>query len=293
MSESIIDLVDGLPTDSVTVKVLEILDFAVPGGWQNLVGFDRSIEVLTGVTDAQNLAKIRDKSVALYNDNNYGYQTAIWLYRAVDNTDKAIAAATIADKVGDVFHFIPFLKNLTPKAESLQSFDFGLKLLAEVLAYSKINGLTIDPKKFANSLSQTYGDEALVRMIALVSLDGILPLGKEFVSKIRDNLTSGMMSGMVNDPNLSKLAQVVPAGEQQELINESFKATEDWMTQIAKSIGSRDFVVNKLGNFIEIADDKLDYLAAFVDATVNYFEHTGIQTVARSLIKRAHQELQS
>lgn len=292
MSESIIDLVDGLPTDSVTVKVLEILDFAVPGGWQNLVGFDRTIEVLTGVTDAQKLGQIRDRSVALYNDNTQGYQTAIWLYRAVDNTDKAIAAATIADKVGDVFQFIPFLKNLTPKAESLQSFDFSLKLLAEVLAYSKINGLTIDPKKFASSLSQTYGDEALVRMIALVSLDGILPLGKEFVSKIRDNLASGMMPGMVNDPNLSKLTQVVPAGEQQELINESFKATEDWMTKIANSIGSREFVVNKLGTFIEIADDKLDYLAAFVDATVNYFEHTGIQTVARSLIKRAYRELQ-
>ncbi|NER51175.1 MAG: hypothetical protein F6J92_31790 [Symploca sp. SIO1A3] len=43
MSESIVELVDNLPTDNLTVKVLNALDFIVPGQWENLVGFDNTI----------------------------------------------------------------------------------------------------------------------------------------------------------------------------------------------------------------------------------------------------------
>jgi hypothetical protein len=38
-------------------------------------------------------------------------------------------------------------------------------------------------------------------------------------------------------------------------------------------------------------DGKLDYVAAFVDMTTDYFAHTGTQTVARSLISRAASEI--
>ncbi len=46
-------------------------------------------------------------------------------------------------------------------------------------------------------------------------------------------------------------------------------------------------VVHNLQGFVEIADDKLDYLAAFLDVSTNYYEHTGTQTLARRLIERA------
>jgi hypothetical protein len=38
-------------------------------------------------------------------------------------------------------------------------------------------------------------------------------------------------------------------------------------------------------------DGKLDYVAAFLDMTTNYYEHTGTQTVARSLVTRAMGEI--
>ncbi len=38
-------------------------------------------------------------------------------------------------------------------------------------------------------------------------------------------------------------------------------------------------------------DGKLDYAAAFLDMTTDYFEHTGIQSIARSLITRAMSEV--
>jgi hypothetical protein len=41
---------------------------------------------------------------------------------------------------------------------------------------------------------------------------------------------------------------------------------------------------------MNVADSKLDYVAAFLDMSTNYYEHTGTQTVARNLILRAAQE---
>jgi len=38
-------------------------------------------------------------------------------------------------------------------------------------------------------------------------------------------------------------------------------------------------------------DGSLDYVAAVLDMTTDYFEHTGTQTVARQLITRATSEI--
>jgi hypothetical protein len=50
-------------------------------------------------------------------------------------------------------------------------------------------------------------------------------------------------------------------------------------------------VISNLQSFTQIADDKLDYLAAFIDVSTNYYEHTGTQTLARRLIERAVAEI--
>jgi hypothetical protein len=42
---------------------------------------------------------------------------------------------------------------------------------------------------------------------------------------------------------------------------------------------------------IDFSESKLDYLAAFLDISTNYMEHTGIQSVSRSLIERAVGEI--
>ena len=52
-----------------------------------------------------------------------------------------------------------------------------------------------------------------------------------------------------------------------------------------------DKVLGSLQGFLDASDDKLDYVAAFLDLTTNYYEHTGIQSVARSLIERAVNEI--
>ncbi|NER24408.1 MAG: hypothetical protein F6J86_20235 [Symploca sp. SIO1B1] len=289
MSGSIVELVDNLPTDNLTVKVLKALDFIVPGQWENLVGFDNTISAITGETDSATIENIRERAIALYDDKSQGYQTAIWLYRTLDGADKAVAAAALADKIGDTFSFIPFLDKLTPKADSLQSVDLKIKLVGELIAYSKLNGLTLNPSELVSSLKENYQNEALMRMAGLIALDGVLPLGADFVSKIREELADEDVTG---SPAFGAVSQFLPDTDATSFINESFDAIGDWMANLAQSVGLNPSSLSQnLGVFIEIADDKLDYLAAFLDSSTNYFEHTGIQTVARRLITQAHSDL--
>ncbi len=286
MSQSIIELVDNLPTDNITVKVLKTISTFTPGKWENLVSFDNIITAVTGATASQDVAEIRERALELYEDKKQGYQTAIWLYRTVDNTDKAIAAAAIADKIGDTFRFIPFLDKITPKADSVQSVDLRIKLVAELIVFSKLNGLTLNPVRFAGALKENYQDEALLRMASLICIDGILPLGVNFVNKIRQDLEQ--RDNLQTNPAYEVVGDLIPGDNKEEFIDQSFNAAGDWMDSFSQKLGVNPETISaKLGGFIELADGKLDYLAAFLDGSTNFFEHTGIQTVARKLVTEA------
>ena len=262
----------------------------MPGKWENLVGFDNTITALTGATTASEIGKIRDRALTLYDDKKNGYQTAVWLYRTVDNTDKAIAAAAIADKLGDKFRFIPLLDKLTPKADSIQSVDLRIKLVAELIIFSKLNGLTLNPAHFANSLKDTYQNEALLRMVALICIDGVLPLGINFVDRVKTDLEK--KDGLKTNPAYDAVGELIPVDNKEEFIDQSFDAAGDWLDNLSKKLGvTPESLSKKLGGFIELTDGKLDYLAAFLDGSTNFFEHTGVQTVARRLITKAAQEV--
>jgi hypothetical protein len=121
MEKSIIQLVDELSTDNITVKVLKAVDYVAPSQWNNLVGFDNSIRAITGETDAKVIQKIRERAVALYQDPQQGYQSAIKLYQTIDKADTAMATAALANKIGEKIGFLSFLSNITPKADLTQT----------------------------------------------------------------------------------------------------------------------------------------------------------------------------
>jgi hypothetical protein len=54
---------------------------------------------------------------------------------------------------------------------------------------------------------------------------------------------------------------------------------------------SQEGILARVREYVEVADDKLDMVAAALDMSTNYFEHTGIQTVARRVVTRAYGEL--
>ena len=109
MEPSIVQLVDQLPKDNITVKVLNALGYLAQNQWQNPVGFDNMIRSITGETDAGMVQKIRDRAVALYHDPQKGYQKAIKVYQLIDKADTAMATAALANKVSEKIPLFSFL----------------------------------------------------------------------------------------------------------------------------------------------------------------------------------------
>ncbi|MEM8602498.1 MAG: hypothetical protein AAGF24_01505, partial [Cyanobacteria bacterium P01_H01_bin.121] len=73
---------------------------------------------------------------------------------------------------------------------------------------------------------------------------------------------------------------------------ESFESTKSWMDRfVAERDISQNRVLDNLAKFVEGSKSKLDYLGAFLDISVKYYRHTGVQTLSRRLIERAIAEL--
>lgn len=295
MSKTVFELVDQLPKDNMTVKALRALDFVVPGEWNNLVGFDNTIRTVTGETDEDLIQQIGDRAITLYNDKSEGYQRALWLYQSIDSAGSALGAAAMANKVAQNVPFLSMLGNLTPKPEKAQTIDLSLKLVTELLAFCQINGLPGDSiGDFAGALGD-YGGESLMRMAALVCFDGLIPLGPDFVMATQSWIEKLSPSDLQENPSFNAISSMIPGGNpagQLGFIGQSFGSVTGWMSSFVSDRGlTPQNVMSHLQSFVEISADKVDYVGAFLDMTTNYYEHTGVQTLARRLIERAAAEI--
>lgn len=296
MGKPIQKLVDELPTSNMTTLMLRSLDFVVPGQWENLVGFENTIRTITGESDEDMIQEIGERAIWLYNDKSQGYQTAMWLYQTVDSADAALGTAALANKVGNKIPLLGgLLTRVTPNPDKAQSIDLCIKLVVELVAFCQINGIPGDSiGDFVGALAD-YGGESLMRMAALICVDGLIPLGPDFLLKVQstiDNMSSGDLD---SNPAFSQVRELIPGESsdgQLSFIGDSFGAVKDWMGNF---VSDRDLtpetIMGNLQGFLEFSDDKLDYVAAFLDMTTNYYEHTGTQTIAARLIERAVAEI--
>jgi hypothetical protein len=296
MSKNIIELVDQLPARNLTTLTLQALDFVVPGQWQNTNGFDSLVAQVTGENDPALIEQIKTRALVLYNDKSEGYQRAVWLYQTLDSADTALASAALANMVSDKIPLMGgLIEKLTPKADKVQSIDFALKIAVEVVAFCQTSGIPGDSiGDFVKAL-RNYGKEELMRLAALVCIDGLLPLGPDFLKSARQTINNISVQDLESNPVFSKLSPLIPGGGvagQIEFIRQSFEAMESWIENLVRTKNlTPTTILDKVSSFIELSDDKLDAVGAFLDVSTNYFEHTGIQTVARRLIDRAYAEI--
>ncbi|MGL5065289.1 MAG: hypothetical protein ACRC62_35410 [Microcoleus sp.] len=295
MSTTVFELVDKLPKDNMTVKALRALDFVIPGEWNNLVGFENTIRTVTGETDEEMIQQIGDRAIYLFNDKSQGYQRALWLYQTIDSASSALGTAALANKVAQNVPFLSVIGNLTPKPEKAQTIDLSLKLVTELLAFCQINGIPGDSiGDFAGALGD-YGGESLMRMAALVCFDGLIPLGPDFIMMTQDWIAKLSPNDVQDNPAFKSIGSMIPGGSpagQLGFIGESFSSVSGWMGSFVSDRGlTPQNVLGHLQNFVEISADKVDYVGAFLDMTTNYYEHTGVQTLARRLIERAVAEI--
>ena len=294
MSKPIYELVDGLPKGGLTVTAPKSIDFLVPGKWDNLVGFDNTIRAVTGETDEAMVRQIGERAVALFNDKSQGYQRALWLYDTVDSASGVLGTAALANRIGQDT-FLGFLKRFTPKPEKAQSIDLCVKLVAELVAFCQINGIPGDSiGEFAASL-QDYSGESLMRMAALVSFDGVVPLGPTFADKALATLRGLQPSELERNPTFKGIRELIPgrnSAEQLEFVKRSTDSTEGWMKRfVSEKNVTQKGILDRLQGFIDFSEDKVDYVGALLDMNVKYYRHTGIQTLTRRLVERAVAEI--
>lgn len=295
MSKPIFELVDELPTSGLTVSMLNALDFIAPGEWQNTVGFVNTIKTVTGEDDEDLIQQIGERAIYLFNDKSQGYQTALWLYQTVDGTDKALGAAALANKVGETIPLFGFLNSITPKPDKAQTIDLTLKIVAELVAFCQINGIPGDSiGDFVGALGE-YSGESMIRMAALVAVDGIIPLGPDFIQKSLTFLSNMNPQELDQNSTFRTMKDAIPGngtGGKLDFIGQSVDSVKGWMNGIVSANAlTAQKVLGNLQGFLEFSDDKLDYVAAFLDMSTNYYEHTGTQTLARRLIERAVAEI--
>ena len=134
-----------------------------------------------------------------------------------------------------------------------------------------------------------------MRMAALVCFDGLIPLGADFTKKALEMIQGMSPKDLESNQTFKGVRELIPGGNaagQLAFIGESFASTQGWMDNFvaAKNLTQQGIVQN-LTKFIEVSEDKLDYLGAFLDISVKYYRHTGIQTLTRRLIERAVAEI--
>lgn len=286
-------LVESLPQDGLTVRLLQGLDYLVPGSWDNETNFAALIGKVTGESDDAVIQAVGERAIALYADPGLGYQRAVWLYESVDTVDKLAGGATLLGEVASRFD-LGFLNDMVPKADTAQAIDAAAKLGAELAAFCQINGLPGDSiGDFASSLTSA-AKEDLIRIAAWLAFDCVLPLGPDAIQKIIERVSAASDSQLGESSLFAKIQNFLPGGiaEKKDLLLQTLHSSSGFFTDFIQSRGlSSAGILGKVSEYVQVSDDKLDAVAGMIDVSTNYFEHTGIQTVARRVITRAYSEL--
>lgn len=281
-----------LSSKSLTTLSLHALDFVIPGSYQNTTSLDDMVQLVTGDIRVGRLQAISNHVDQLYAEQS-GAQRAVWLYKLTDSADRAVAAASLANKIGSQFSILSLFEKFTPKADTSQTLDLCLKLTVEALSFLSLHGFSKDAlHEWTASLGTDghYSNEAALRLAAIVGFDGLVPLGPDFLQKITDHLKGGKLP-FADSTLFKKVAEHIPGGsmlDKSGFVGELVSKATAPLEGFVKRTGlSKEKVVGSLQKFTDISDSKLDYLAAFLDASTSYMSHTGVQSVARHLVEES------
>jgi len=293
----VISALEGLPRDGLTVSALDALDFVVPGAWSNTTSFAEIAAQVSGSDKPGLVAEIRRRSEALAAADPR-FERAMGVYSVVDRVDQVAAATAAASKVGALFGgSLGFLEKFTPKPETTQALDAGAKLIAELIAFGLLNGMPTDREgmqRFVGALAD-YAEYDRMRIAAWVVYDGILPLGPSFVTTIATTYRDLADTALTNHAGFSALSDKLPGdtpAAKKAFVVETIDQTGDWVQSFIAEHGlTQDKVMAQLKGTLSLAEGSMDVVAAAIDASTSTYSHTGTQTVARALARRATDEL--
>jgi hypothetical protein len=292
MTETLNEALDSLPGTSLTTILLGALDVFVPGEWENITSLEAMAKSVTG--DDSVVQQVGERAIALFADPEQGYQRAATVFRMVDHESTVAGVASALDMIGDRVNALSWLHAITPKHDTTQGIDAGVKLLSEMVAFCLTSGIPGDSvSDFAGAIVD-YGKEEKMRLASWLAFDCVLPFGPEFLGKVMDAVRGLDPNDLPGHAVLSKIADYMPGdwADKKRTLESTVESVGGHLESLASSSNiTRESVLDRIRGYVELSDDKLDAAAAMIDSLTNTFEHTGIQTVARRVVSRAYGEI--
>jgi len=295
MSATVLERLERLPRRNLTVLALRGISTLVPGGWQNQTSPEALISDVLGSDDLDLVQQVRARADELSRARHEGYRRALSLYDAVNRSQKAAGGLRVLANVAGALPLVKRLAVLTPASQTLQAVDLSLKVAAEMLAFTQVNGLPGDSfAAFGDSLRE-YSGEARVRMAALVCFDALLPLGDNALHRL-DGLLGQVGSRELHQlPSYAGMASLLPGRGDAAHLSFVRRGVDQWLGWADGFVGdfglSGQRAVRALESTIGPWHGGMEQLATFLDAFTDTYSHTGVQAVARRLVERAAAEI--
>lgn len=292
---TVLERLDHLPRRNLTVLALKGISTLVPGGWHNITSASELIAGVMGSDDPALIAQVRQRADELSRARHEGYGRALSLYDAVNRSQKAAGGLRVLANVGGALPLVKRVANLTPTSDTLQAVDLSLKVAAEMLAFTQVNGLPGDSfAEFGASLNE-YAGEARVRMAALICFDALLPLGDQALQRLDGLLGRVGQQELRLSPAYAGMAAMIPGRGDDAHLGFLRRGVDQWLGWAGGFVGNLGLSGQKAVQALESTlgpwQGGFEQLATFLDAFTDTYQHTGVQAVARRLVERAAAEI--
>jgi hypothetical protein len=295
MTRTVLERLERLPRRDLTVLALRGIGTLVPGGWHNLTSAEELIAQVIGSTDPDLLRQVRQRADELSRARHEGYMRALSLYDAVNRSQKAAGGLRVLANVTGALPLVKRLSSLTPPADTLQAADLSLKVAAEMLAFTQVNGLPGDSFAEFGAALRDYAGEARVRMAALVCFDALLPLGDQALQRMDDLLGRVGKQELRQLPAYAGMAARLPGRGDQAHLSFLRRGVDQWRGWAGGFVGEIGLTGQRAVQALESTlgpwQGGFEQLAVFLDAFTDTYAHTGVQAVARRLVERAAAEI--
>jgi len=283
-----------LGDDGPTAALLRAMSFVVPGDWENPRDLDTFVGDAAPDADDATRRHVRDRALSLYAPLTSPYRRALAIYSSADLVDRAGAASSLAMRIGDRFLILGALERLTIGSPLVQAVDAGVKLVAETLAFSQLHGDVAASPDGVRALFENMHEHARedrLRLATWVVVDGVLPMGPNFVQHSIDALRGAGAAGLARSIVFDRLAGLIPGestDEKKEHIGRTLDSARGWVDGFVAEHQLTSFgVADRVRQVIDVSESGCEVVAAAADAVTSYFRHTGTQTVARAVARAA------
>lgn len=295
MSRTVLERLERLPRRGLTVLALQGVSTLVPGRWSNVTSAEALIAEVIGSHDRQLIAQVRHRADQLSAARHEGYGRALSLYDAVNRSQHAAGGLRLLAQATAGVPLLKRLGSITPPSDRLQAVDLSLKVAAELLAFTQVNGLPGDSFADFTAALADYGSEARVRMAALICFDALLPLGDQALQRLDALLGAAGRDELRQLPAYRRMAGLMPGRGDAAHLTFLRQGLEHWSGWAGGFIAELGLTGQKAVRAVEERigpwQGRMEQLAAFLDAFTDTYAHTGVQAVARRLVERAAAEV--